>query len=227
MALFGGMFGGEKHPKLDQLSLAIQSSLGLQLVPPGDDVLGVIEAMTPHDLIGFQNARSIEGAQEVFKAKSLRAIVDDQARTMALSIGTPEEIERELNAAHSVVEVLHVSEHRAAARIIKPLGPAIEPVKPKALASVASTDTAAPPTPPAFEHLEAAERLCPVIVDLLVKHGQLTTADKEVLKKIKPTDSTLEARVVVLERWKTELSRRARGIHVQQTGSTSLLASVR
>lgn len=78
--------------------------------------------------------------------------------------------------------------------------------------------------PPAFEHLEAVERLCPVIVDTFVKHGQLTTADKEVLKKIKPVDYTLEARLVALERWKTELSRRSRGIHVQQTGSTSLLS---
>src|SRR5260221_4024512 len=78
--------------------------------------------------------------------------------------------------------------------------------------------------PPALEHLEAVERLSPVIMDTFVKYGQLTTADKEVLKKIKPLDYTLEARLVALERWKTELTRRSRGIHVQQTGSSSLLS---
>jgi hypothetical protein len=80
--------------------------------------------------------------------------------------------------------------------------------------------------PPAFEHLEAAERLCPVVVDLFVKHGQLTTADKEVLKKIRPTDYTLDARMVALERWKTEVARRARGIHVREGGPSTLLGSV-
>jgi len=47
MALFGGMFGGgQKHPNLDQLSLAIHNSLNLQLAPPGDDVLAVTDVMT-------------------------------------------------------------------------------------------------------------------------------------------------------------------------------------
>jgi hypothetical protein len=63
-----------------------------------------------------------------------------------------------------------------------------------------------------------------VVIDTFVKYGQLTTADKEVLKKIKPLDYTLEARIVALERWKTELMRRSRGIHVQQSGSSSLLS---
>ena len=64
-----------------------------------------------------------------------------------------------------------------------------------------------------------------MVVDLFVKHGQLTTADKEVLKKIKPVDYTLEARISALERWKAEVVRRARGIHVQQGGPTSLLSA--
>jgi hypothetical protein len=228
MALFGGMFGGgQKHPNLDQLSLAIHNSLNLQLAPPGDEVMTVTEAMTHHDLIGFQNAHSLEGLQELFRAKSLRATVDPSAQTLTLTIATPEEIDLELKAEHGAVKVLHIGEHHGTSRIIKAFGAAAEPVK----AAAAPTTIAAAPqptaaaVPPAFEHLEAVERLCSVIVDTFVKHGQLTTADKEVLKKIKPVDYTLEARIGALERWKAELSRRSRGIHVQQTGSTSLLAS--
>ncbi|HXI83151.1 MAG TPA: hypothetical protein VNL17_03570 [Verrucomicrobiae bacterium] len=229
MALFGGMFGGggQKHPNLDQLALAIHNTLNLQLTPPGDDVLAVTEALTHLDLIGFQNAHNLEGMQELLRAKSLRATIDSSAQTLTLSVASPEEIDRELKAEHGAVKVLHVGGHHASVRIIKPLTPAAEPVKAAAgpAASTAPLQPEAAAVPPAFEHLEAVERLCPVIVDTFVKHGQLTTADKEVLKKIKPIDYTLEGRMVALERWKTELSRRSRGIHVQQTGSTSLLAS--
>lgn len=222
MALFGG---SPKHPKLDQLSQIIQNSLGLQLASPGDDVLSVIETMTPHDFIGVQNARSVEGAQEIFRTKSLRVVIDNESRTIALSIAAPEEIDRELKAVHSAVSVFHVGEHHATARIIRAFNPSTEPVAATTAAPSAQTETVSPPVPPAFEHLEAAERLCPVVIDLFVKHGQLTTADKDVLKKIKPVDYTLEARVSALERWKAEVARRARGVHVQQGGPTSLLSS--
>ena len=228
MALFGGMFGGgEKHPNLDQLSLAIHNTLNLQLAPPGDEIVTVTEAMTHHDLIGFQNAHSLEGLQELFRAKSLRATVDSSAQTLTLTIATPEEIDLELKAEHGAVKVLHIGEHHGTSRIIKAFDAAAEPVKATAVptATIAPPQTPAVAVPPAFEHLEAVERLCSVIVDTFVKHGQLTTADKEVLKKIKPVDYTLDARITALERWKEELSRRSRSIHVQQTGSTSLLAS--
>jgi hypothetical protein len=227
MALFGGMFGGaQKHLNLDQLTLAIHNSLNLQLAPPGEDVLAVADAMTHHDIIGFQNAHSIEGIQELFRAKSLRATIDPSAQTLTLTIATPEEIESELKVEHGAVKVMHVAEHHRSAQIIRSFGPAAEPIKADApTASAAPTQAPAPAVPPAFEHLEAVERLCPVIVDTFLKHGQLTSADKDVLKKIKPVDYTLEARITALERWKAELSRRSRGIHVQQTGSTSLLAS--
>ena len=230
MALFGGMFGGggQKHPNLDQLSLAIHNSLNLQLTAPGDDVLAVTEAMTHHDIIGFQNAHSVEGMQELFRIKSLRATIDPSAQTLTLSIATPEEIASELKVEHGAVKTMHVGEHHRSAQIIRSFGSNTEPVKavtPTTPAVLVQNQPAAPPVPPAFEHLEAVERLCPVIVDTFVKHGQLTTADKDVLKKIKPVDYTLDARITALERWKAELSRRSRGIHVQQTGSTSLLAS--
>jgi hypothetical protein len=231
MALFGGMFGGggvQKHSNLDQLSLAIHNCLNLQLVPPDGDVLSAIEAMTHLDLVGFQNAHNIEGMQELFRAKSLRTTIDPSAHTLTLSTASPEEIDLELKAEHSAVKVLHVGEHRGTARIIRPISPTVAPIQPATpppTAPSAAPQPEAVTIPPAFEHLEAVERLCPVLVDTFVKYGQLTTADKEVLKKIKPIDYTLEARLVALERWKAELSRRSRGIHVQQTGSSSLLAS--
>ncbi|HUI07853.1 MAG TPA: hypothetical protein VL486_12700 [Verrucomicrobiae bacterium] len=223
MALFGGMFGSAKHPKLDQLSQAIQTGLGLQLIRPDDAVLGVIDAMTSHDLISVANSRSVEGAQEVFRSKSLRAVVDPAARTLTLHVAPPEDIERELQAEHTAVNVLHMGSHHATSRIIRSFNPAAEPIKVTPGPAMARADTTAPSVPPAFEHLEATERLCPSLVDHLVKHGQLTTSDKDALKKIKPADYTLEARVVALEHWREEFTRRARRIHVSRTGGASLL----
>src|SRR5580693_9217788 len=106
MPLFGGMFGGQKHPNLDQLSLAIQNSVGLQLSPPADDVLPIIDALITKELVGFENAHSVEGMQELFKAKSLRATVDVETKTMVLSLATREEIESEIKAEHGAVNVL-------------------------------------------------------------------------------------------------------------------------
>ncbi len=229
MALFGGMFGGaEKHPNFDRLSLAVHNSLGVQLSPPGEDVLPIIDALTPHDLIGFENAHSVEGMQELFRVKSLRAAVDAPSQSLTLTVATREEIDSELKAEHSAVNVLHVGgHHHGTSRIIRSFGPAPESIKEAGSAPpllAASVQTESISVPPAFEHLEAVERLGPVIVDLFVKHGLLVSADKDVLKKIKPTDFTLEGRMGALERWKAELMRRARGIHVHQTGATSLLA---
>ncbi len=229
MPLFGGMFSGggnKQHNNLDQLSQAVHNCLNVNLATPDPDVLATIDALTHLDIVGFQNAHNIEGLQELFRAKSLRTTIDPVAQTLTLSIATPEEIQQELTAQHGAVKVLHVGEHRTAAKIIRPISPAVEPVKAAVATPLAPRPEAeVTVVPPAFEHLEGMEHLCPVIVDTFVKHGQLTTADKEVLKKIKPIDYSLEARVVALERWKTELARRARGVHVQSGGSSSLLGS--
>jgi len=224
MALFGGMFGSPKHPKLDQLSQAIQNSLGLQLTAPEADVLSVIDELTPHDMIGVTNSRSVEGAQEIFRSKSLRAFVDPDARTLTLQVAAPEEIERELQAEHTAVKVLHVGDHHATSSIIRSFNPTAEPVKVTPNPSAVRADTDAPTVPPAFEHLEGTERLCPQLVDHLVKHGQLTTADKDALKKIKPVEYSLEGRITALEHWRAELTRRARRIHVAHSGAASLIA---
>jgi len=230
MSLFGGMFGGgQKHPNLDQLSQAIQNNLGLQIGPPGGDVLAVVDGLTNHDLLDIQNAHTVEVVQDLLMRKSLRATVDLPTQSVLLSVAAREEIENELKTEHTAVKVLHVGGHQGTSRIIRSFGPAPEPVKVAPPATVIQATAAAneaAAVPPAFEHLEAAERLLPVVVDLFVKYGQLTTADKEVLKKIRPTDYTLDARMVALERWKTEVARRARGIHVREGGPTTLLSSV-
>ena len=96
--------------------------------------------------------------------------------------------------------------------------------KPEPAAKLAATEPAAP-LPAAFEHLEALEQLLVTMMDLFVRHGRLTTADKDVLKKILPIDSSLEARIVALERWQTEMTRRVRGIHVARP-QQHLLAGV-
>jgi len=229
MALFGGMFsGGQKHPNLDQLSHSVQNNLGLQIAPPGEDVLAALDSLTHHDLLDIQNAHTIEVVQDLLMRKSIRVTVDASAQAIVLSIASREEIENELKSAHSAVKVMSVASHHGTSRIIRSFGVNPEPAKVAAPASPAAANAPVAEevsAPPAFEHLEAAERLCSVVVDLFVKHGQLTTADKDVLKKIRATDSSLDARMVALERWKTEVTRRSRGVHVREGGATTLLGS--
>jgi len=78
-----------------------------------------------------------------------------------------------LKVEHGRRQVMHVGEHHRSAQIIRSFGPAAEPIKTEAApaAFTAPTQAPAPAVPPAFEHLEAVERLCPVIVDTFVKHG--------------------------------------------------------
>lgn len=229
MSLFGGMFGGgQKHPNLDQLSQSIHNNLGLQIGPPVEDVLAAIDAMTTHDLLDIQNAHTVEVVQDLLMRKSLRATVDLPTQTVLLSVATREEIENELKTEHTAVKVMHFGASHGTSKIVHSFGPAPAPVK----VEIPASDAPAPAVmdeavaaPPGFEHLEAAERLCPAVVDLFVKHGQLTTADKEVLKKIRPVDFTMESRMAALERWKMEVTRRSRGIRVREGGPTSLLSS--
>ena len=64
-----------------------------------------------------------------------------------------------------------------------------------------------------------------MIVDLFVKHGRLNSADKDVLKNIRPADSSVEGRLTALERWQAEVARRTRGIHVQKATSHLILGA--
>ena len=128
MPLFGGMFGGgQKHPNLDNLSHSIQNNLGLQIGPPGEDVLAAIDAMTIHDLLDIQNAHSVEIVQDLLMRKSLRASVDLPTQTVLLSVAAREEIESELKTEHTAVKVLHVGGHQgrreSSARLVRPRSP--------------------------------------------------------------------------------------------------------
>jgi hypothetical protein len=206
------LFGGKKNPNLEQISHALHDSLGLTLIQPAEDVLRVLEGITPRELVNFNNAHSVEGMQELFRAKSIHAVVDPNIMAVSLFLLASSEIEKELKAEHTQVKVMHIAERHATQHIVKP--PAnVEPVKATTPTPVLPAVELAP-VPPAFEHLEAVERLCPSIVDLFVKNGQLNTGDKEVLKKLLPLDSSLQARIVALERWQMEVTRRVRALSI-------------
>jgi hypothetical protein len=210
MALFEGFFA-EKHPNFDHIAHAIESNLGLTVGQPTPDVSRVLDGLSNRELVGFDNLRSVEGVQELFRAKSIRAVVDLQARTLSLSLVSAEEIDRQRKAEQTQVRVLKLAKLESTQ---KPAKPARVPVAAQPATLGAPAAAAAPPVPvvPGFENLEACERLTPNLVDMFVRQGLLTTADKDVLKAIKPTNASLEARVVALERWQAELTRRVRGI---------------
>ena len=213
MPLLGGLFGkGEvEHPNLDHLAQALHDQLGLQLAVPTEDVLAVIDQMIHRELLNFDNAHSVAGMQELFRAKSLRATVEADTNTVILELAPAEELEQEIQAEHAQRPVLHISEHQAkihitppsaAAAITSGLGKPAEPARPGA------------PLPEGFEHLEALEHLCSQIVDMFIKFGRLNTGDKDVLKNIKPSNTSIDARLTALERWQAEVARRARALSV-------------
>jgi hypothetical protein len=204
-----GLFG-HKHPNFDRVAYSISTQLGLSLAKPAEEVMKVLDEMTGRELVAFDNMHSVEGLQELFRSKSLRAFVDPAARTITLALLERGEIEAELKIEHARVKVLQVAERQSRAPLVKPA----ETVN--AIGSAASARPSEPvaPLPKGFEHLEPMERMCPVLVDVFVRHGQLNTGDKEVLRKIKPIDSSIEARVVALERWQAELTRRIRALSI-------------
>ena len=62
------------------------------------------------------------------------------------------------------------------------------------------------------------------LVDLFVRYGKLNTGDKDVLRKIKPLDGSPAARLVALERWQAELTRRARGFTLPRATERFIIA---
>ena len=223
MAALGGLFGGGgKHPNLDHIVQALHDHLGLQLMAPPQDVLAVIDQMTHRELLNFDNSHSVEGMQELFRAKSIRAVVDSGMHVVSLFVGAAQELEEEIKTEHAQHRVLHVSEHTAKFHVT-PQAPA-EPIKAGLGAVKEPVQTT--PLPPAFEHLEALEHLCPVLVDLFVKFGRLNTGDKEVLKKIRPVGYTIDARITALERWEAEVTRRMRGVTVPKATQHLILGGV-
>jgi hypothetical protein len=215
MAALGGLFGGHKqgkHPHFDQIAEAIHRNFALALAPASSEVMAVLDRLTPREALDFDNAHSIEGLQELFKVRSIRTTVDPQTRAMGLSLMAAGQVEEELKAEHTHVRTMHMSEDHGARPIIKPAASApILGVRP---AIVAAAGGAIAPLPPSFEHLPSVEALCSDIVDVFVRYGQLNSGDKDVLRKIRPTGTTVEARIIALERWQAELRRRMRAIAI-------------
>lgn len=222
MSLFGG-HSQAQHPNFEFLGASLQAHLGLQLAQPSDDVFAVLDQMTHRELLNFDNLHSVEGMQELFRVRSLRAAVDPSTRAVELSVASEEELTQDI-AEHTERKILRVTPRHAAQSIKPPEDTPLMGVKPVPIAKLVTTEPAAP-LPAAFEHLEALEHLLVTVMDLFVRSGRITSADKDVLKKILPVDSTLEARVVALERWQMEMTRRVRGIHVARP-QQNLLAGV-
>ena len=216
MSLFGGH---AKHPNLTRIAESLGAHLGLTLVQPANDVIAVLDQMTNRDLLHFDNLHSVEGMQELFRARSIRAIVDPHSHVVSLFVAVQADLEQEIVQEHAQRPVLHIGDRHATQSIVRPKSTPMLGSTPAALAKPAAPTA---PLPHAVEHLEALEQLAPQIVDLFVRDGRLNTADKEVLKQIRPVDSSIEARLTALERWQAEVGRRVRGLHVQRA-TTHLL----
>jgi hypothetical protein len=220
-----GLFGGHseaKHPHFDLIAESLQSHLGLQLNPPADDVLAILDQMTQRELNNFGILHSVEGMQELFRVRSIRAVVVHETQTVTLSVADQADLQQEITQEHSQRRVLHFESHEHTATIARPKDIPIMGSTPAVAAT--KPDTPQVPLPPALEHLEGMEHLLPQIVDLFVRTGRLNTGDKDVLKKIVPLDHTINGRLTAIERWQAEVTRRTRGITVPRVQARVMLA---
>lgn len=222
MGLFGGHSEAE-HPHFDLIAEALYSHLGLQLNAPTPDVLAVLDQMTQRELNNFGILHSVEGMQELFRVRSLRAVVTPETQTVDLSVADQAELQEEIAAEHSQRRVLHFESHHHAASISRPKDIPIMGAAPAAPVAQ-KTDAPLPPLPAGLEHLESMEHMLPQITDQFVRYGRLNTGDKEVLKKILPLDSTPNGRLTAIERWQAEVTRRARGITIPRVQARVMLA---
>jgi hypothetical protein len=221
-----GLFGGHseaQHPHFDLIAESLQAHLGLQLSPPADDVLAILDQMTQRELNNFGILHSVEGMQELFRVRSIRAVVEHETQTVTLSVADQAELQQEIAAEHSQRRVLHFESHHQTTSIHRPKDIPIMGSTPAA-AAAGKPDAPAIPLPPALEHLEGMEHLLPQIVDLFVRYGRLNTGDKDVLKKIAPVDYTINGRLTAIERWQAEVTRRTRGITVPRVQAHVMLA---
>lgn len=211
MGIFGSMFQGRKpdagSAHLDRLTHALRTQLNLLVVPPPPDVEAVIAGMTDRELAQFDNMQTVAGMKSLFHARSIRALVDAVASTVTLTIESQTAAPTEAPPPPPARRI-GLSERKASVHITPPAAPDT----PTPAISVPALVFA--PVPAGLEHLEALEELLPQLADLFVRHGKLTTGDKDVLKAIKPTDGSPAARLVSLERWQGELTRRVRGFTV-------------
>ena len=218
MSLLSGMFGSKSHPNVDQVAKIMHDRFNVVLQPPPKDVVDILSHWQAHDLAVLESVLSVEGAQEILKRHSILAMVDLPGHKVTFSVAPIEQIEQQLKAEVTDVPVIHVANRHATQHIIKPIEPSA-PLKKEEPAH----QLAAQAPQGVLEHLPAAERLCTELMDLFLKHGQINSGDKEVLKKIIPTDDSPLAHVVALEHWQAEFTRRARGIHIPKTSPHLLL----
>lgn len=227
-----GLFGARKaeHPNFDLIAESLRIHLGLELAPPGDDVMAVLDQLTSRELHNFDNVHSIEGMQELFRARSIRAHVDPETQSVQLSVAGEEDLAQEIAQEHAQRRVLHFESHHQPAahvHVQPPAAPLLGATHPARPLGTGETTAPATPLPSGLEHLEAMERLLPQVTDLFLRFGRLNSGDKEVLKKIVPTDSSIDARLTALERWQAEVTHRMRGLRVPQAHGHVMLGGER
>ena len=220
MAAFGGLFGKKQEDAFARITRFVHNRFGYNIAPPAPEILATLNALPPADFTAFESIQSLHGLEGWFHAKSIQALVDENLHMIALIAVPPEEL-----AATPKLATHHTATITTFQRPeIQPLSQPAEPVmqQPPSASSLSEGGGAEllGLSAAALENLDSFERLCPSLVDLFVRQGQLLPPDKEILKKIQPTDSSLEARVAALERWQMELARRCRSMSVPKVAQT-------
>jgi hypothetical protein len=221
MALFGGLFKGKETdptaPAVARIAYAVQTRLGMHLIPPPTEVRALLGRITGRDLLQFDNMQSVAGMQELFHAHGLRALADAPTQTVTLDLAPTVENDEAAPVEQPVRRVVAVGEHRATVRLSAPQAPAAP------IAAAAKPAAPAVPLPAELAHLEQLEQILIQMVDLFVRHGQLTSGDKDVLRRLLPADNSPAARIAAVERWQGEITRRVRGMTVPRAASSLLL----
>ncbi len=220
MAAFGGLFSKKQEDAFARITRFVQDRFGCKIAAPAPEILAQLNALKPADFTSFESIQSLHGLEAWFRSKSIQALVNADLQMIAL-IAVPAE---ELAAAPK--PIAHRSAtistfQRSEIKLDPQPGETLiqQPPSASAMSEGGGAELLGLSTA-GFENLDSFERLCPTLVDLFVRQGQLLPPDKEVLKKIQPVDSSLEARVAALERWQTELARRCRSMSVPKVSQS-------
>ena len=224
MSMLGGLFGAkESHPNFERITHALLNHLGFTTAPPPPEVLAILDQMTPREMLSFDNMHSLQGIQAVFKSKALRANLNQESSIITITMDDGEEAPADDAPEPQEAPALQLDEHHARFHVEPPKAPVA--VMKTGPAAITPAEESVAAVPEAFSHLEAFEQLTQRLMDLLLRHGRINTADKDVLKKIRPSDYTIQGRLSALERWKAELTRRVRGLAVPKTAARVALGA--
>lgn len=220
MAAFGGLFGKKQEEAFARITRFVHDRFGCKIASPSPEILAQLNALKPGEFTSFESIQSLHGLEAWFRAKSIQALVNQDLHMIALIALPSDELpaRSEPAARHTATistfqrQEIKLDQQPAATVAQQP--PAASSVSEGGGAELLGLSTAG------FENLDSFERLCPALVDLFIRQGQLLPPDKEVLKKIQPIDSSLEARVAALERWQTELARRCRSMSVPKVNQS-------